>query len=278
MQEKDMGQEFPEIFIHIGMHKTGTTFFQKSVFTNVKGAIYLSKPHLNRLIGLDRKSKYIISNESLSGWAWGADRKMFIKDLSMIFPKAHILISFRRQDDWLRSVYNEYIKWGGYLEIDKFFDLHDDKGVIKRDELYFSELLDSIDECFENEPLVFFYDELRSDPQGLVDKIGRYIGCKIKVKKWEKKNKGLTERQISILKKINAFAKSEFNPEGKLRLYNKYSRKYGMDPVSIVKKLRGFLGQGNVTDQNRKYLDQVLDFYKDDWNKIISYSEGLAKK
>lgn len=263
----------PQLYIHIGMHKTGTTYFQKQILPYIKGATYISRAHINRFLGLDRDKKYVISNESLSGWAWGADRRLFIEDLAHMFPYANIMMCFREPEDWLASVYNEYVKWGGTLPVDMFLDLENDQGIIKQSELYFSELLNAVLENFENKPYVFLYKELREDPEKLFANIEKYMGCKFKLgdSKNKKRNVGLTARQISFLQMINGISRSEFNPDGKLRLRNRYFKKVGLDPVSLTKKLRPFLKSGTIRVMHPEFFKLIENKYANDWEKITDY-------
>lgn len=91
--------------IHIGLHKTGTTFLQKEIFP---------------LLDLD-----IVSYEDLSGIPQILNfpvkfRYNLIPILKKITPDAIILIGWRDQKEWVNSLYNEYVKLGGTLKIDDY--------------------------------------------------------------------------------------------------------------------------------------------------------------
>ena len=121
--------------IHIGLHKTATTFFQEKVWPKVKGFNLLTRPFtqhnhaFNKLQYADetlyRKNELldeirnigsdniIISDEALSGkviYFSYLNRTIIAHRLKEIFPDATILLFLRDQKDILLSHYSSYIK------------------------------------------------------------------------------------------------------------------------------------------------------------------------
>ena len=120
-------KNFSDVFIHIGYHKTGTTYLQKHIFPtlNVNQILtpdvsyiaeskeYDPQKFLN-IIGLstssnaqNRYSKTIISQEVLSGRGDGNpkwDKYLIAKRLKQTFPNAKILIVIRNQFDYILSL------------------------------------------------------------------------------------------------------------------------------------------------------------------------------
>jgi hypothetical protein len=132
--------------LHIGLHKTATTFFQNSVWPHVPGYIYLSRPFtqhnhafnqmqyaddslynkrgvFSQLSGLN-KSRLLISDEAFSGkpvFFSYINRSMIARRLKEIFPNAEIILFLRDQKDIILSHYSSYIKMPyGIKSIDKF--------------------------------------------------------------------------------------------------------------------------------------------------------------
>lgn len=121
--------------IHIGLHKTASTFLQESVWPQVKGYTYLTRPYtqhnhafnqmqhaddslynkdrvLKELEGIGAQ-KLLISDESLSGkpiFFSYINRSMIAWRLKELFPDASIVFFLRDQKDIILSHYSTYIK------------------------------------------------------------------------------------------------------------------------------------------------------------------------
>jgi hypothetical protein len=146
------------IILHIGLHKTATTFLQKYVFPVIDSSnshlIYnppvvteALKSCLKNIGNADifEESKktihefmqnvsatdktVLISNEDISQ----SRRKLNYRDhfniVKTMFPEAEIVIFLRYQPDWILSTYKESIKMGCYSPLDK--SLNFEKGQFK---------------------------------------------------------------------------------------------------------------------------------------------------
>ncbi|MCK6548793.1 sulfotransferase [Myxococcota bacterium] len=128
-----------ELYLHVGYPRTGTTTLQHNVFVRHPEISYIGKPlhYFSKKIsgffsilmerptleyerGLDDfittivdpllekkpERKVLISEEELStGRITGADRGVVARRLHHLFPKAKILVTLRRQEDVLASLY-----------------------------------------------------------------------------------------------------------------------------------------------------------------------------
>ncbi len=128
--------------IHIGLPKTGTTWFQVNYFPFVENAKYLSRGEVHRKIVKantfefdansisdelkQNKYKYLIlSLEGLSGTVHNFGLNGYLttehaKRIKLIFPNAKIILFIRNQIDMIASAYIQYIKGGGTYSIDKY--------------------------------------------------------------------------------------------------------------------------------------------------------------
>ena len=135
-----------KIYIHIGLHKTGSTFLQNKVFPKLKETTYIGRPYTQQSIAFnklqyadsslyseeetimeiknfEKHEKILISDEMLSGLPFNnyINRTIIADRLSKIFPDATILLFLRSQKDLLLSLYNSYIKNNsGFLPINQF--------------------------------------------------------------------------------------------------------------------------------------------------------------
>ncbi|MBL4765818.1 MAG: hypothetical protein JKX67_11190 [Colwellia sp.] len=132
--------------IHVGLHKTATTYLQNSVWPMVPNYTYLSRPYtqhnhaFNQLQYADDSlydadilqselakigyGNLLISDESLSGKPLSfssINRSMIARRLHAQFPEAEIILFLRDQTDIIKSHYSSYIKMPfGVKTIDQF--------------------------------------------------------------------------------------------------------------------------------------------------------------
>lgn len=162
------------LLLHIGYHKTATTWMQRQLFMPAHGYRQLCgheevfhhivKPHglhfdpapmqalvANAMNGLQPGETPVISSEILSGHPFQGDHEsdVYAERLAKIAPGAKILISIRNQMRILPSVYMQYVLRGGTMPPARFFDGTDEIG-------YFG----FIPEHFEYDCLVAKYQQL----------------------------------------------------------------------------------------------------------------------
>jgi hypothetical protein len=137
------------LLIHIGFHKTGSTWLQKQLFANgengfttetgrprhhivydfVKADAFQFRPneirasyahHIARAQGTGKT--LALSHERLSGYpsSGGHDRKLIADRLSATFPDARVLIVLREQRSLIGSMYSQHITDGGTGSIRTF--------------------------------------------------------------------------------------------------------------------------------------------------------------
>lgn len=142
-----------KILLHIGYHKTATTWMQQLLFTPEHGFrqiadhrdvfTHIVQPHgfdfdpvnmraliATRMAELPPGEVPVISSEILSGHPFqgGRESDAYAERLAEIFPDARILISIRNQMRILPSVYMQYLLRGGTLPYDRFFEGTDELG------------------------------------------------------------------------------------------------------------------------------------------------------
>ncbi len=137
--------EYKPPLIHIGYHKTASTWLQKYLFENpetlFKRALrkeirkWIVLPHALTFDPEKVKSHYlstfddtncipVISSERLSGnpYYGGYDTKEIADKLYQSFPEAKILIIIREQKSAISSSYLQYVKSGGTCSIEDFLE------------------------------------------------------------------------------------------------------------------------------------------------------------
>jgi hypothetical protein len=134
-----------QVVIHIGYHKTGTSWLQKEVFPTVSNAWqpYNYQEISDRFVhassysfdaseilrearerapsGADSKI-LLLSNERLSGspHSGGFDQRYIARRLKDTFPDAKIVIGIREQLSCIESCYKEYVRGGGIASLEQY--------------------------------------------------------------------------------------------------------------------------------------------------------------
>lgn len=133
--------------IHIGLHKTGTTFLQHKIFPKFDECIYLTRPYtqhnhifnqlqyaddslfdienaINFYSQFDNKT-LLISDESLTGkplYFSYINRSIIAQRIKAIFDNPNIVLFIRGQAKILESEYNTYINgWHGQKTAEELF-------------------------------------------------------------------------------------------------------------------------------------------------------------
>ena len=134
------------LLLHIGYHKTATTWMQQRLFTPEHGYLQIAdhadmfrhivQPHgfrfdpnpLKALLAEHQSAVLtgetpVISSEILSGHPFqgGHESDVYAERLHKIVPQARILISIRSQMRILPSVYMQYLLRGGTMPYKQFF-------------------------------------------------------------------------------------------------------------------------------------------------------------
>lgn len=225
------------LFLHVGLHKTGTTYFQSEVFPRWSGLKYLRSLTVENFLKTDPGQVCLASREGFSAGvvAHRHEKLSFLKRLSAMFPDAGVLISFRDHGSYLNAIYSQYLRYGGTLRLDAFFDLEGDAGYIKREDLLFPDYVDGITEYWGKPPFVFLLSELRQDKQRLFDEMGRFMGVSpptLDELSSGRRNVSLGRKQAEALRRINQWSGVSLHRDGSTRPY-RVLRKIGMDPPSL---------------------------------------------
>jgi hypothetical protein len=197
------------MLIHIGYHKTGSSWLQKYLFSRKAAAGFttFSKGRdgpINKLIvspnGLDfdpepARTTFselirgateegltpIVSSERLSGhpMTGGYDSKDLAERLATVFPDGRVLIVIREQREMVISTYRQYVKAGGPWSLRKFLDPPVDTRTRTPlfDPVHFAyhRLIRTYQQLFGyDRVLVLPYELLRSSPRTFVASIARF--------------------------------------------------------------------------------------------------------
>ena len=190
------------IIIHLGLHKTGTTFLQRNVFPFSKEINYIYGDKLRNLNIVEDKVN-VLSGEWLSGTPHEPEpvsrRYELAYSLSILFPNAKILLVLRNKDDWVNSIYKQYVLSGGKEKKKKFVEYIFDDGYLK-----FVEYIFYLKDLF-NDVKIMYYEDLKNNPNKFLSDLFSFL----RVKNFRVKNIGVnvsySDRQIEIIRLLNIF-------------------------------------------------------------------------
>lgn len=202
-------QEAAPLLIHIGFHKTGSTWLQQCLFGDAaRGFSSLSDTPRHALVerfvlpdplgydGAAMAAQYrpaidaahaerrtlVLSHERLSGYpsSGGRDRAMIAERLHATFPQARILMVIREQRALIDSMYRQHITDGGVESVRRFLEPAE-PGLCRKpgftlDFYAFDRLIALYHALFGDRLLVLPVEQLARDPQGFADRIADFCG------------------------------------------------------------------------------------------------------
>ncbi len=270
-----MRQE-PEIYFHVGLGKVGSTYLQKRFFPLLKGIKYIPtssyKKHSKRIIEAGKHASYLVSRE------FDRQFEREVRWFTKTFPQAKIIIFFRKQDSWIASQYKRYVKNGWYHDFNQFLDLENDTGMWKKKDLYYLPMLQVIEECCTQKPLILFYDDMVNDLDGTLNRILNYTGAHLDVGRVSKRrvHQSFSEKQLKVLRRfcsvyIGKIPRSRSNMLAHWLFYRSWWAFY-----HLVMYMAAFFPAKWVPKQpliDKSYLNQIGDYYLEDWNGVIDYAK-----
>ncbi len=169
-----------DVVIHVGLHRTGSTFLQKEVFPKLQNVNFICQYNMNSrnqllAVKLDENKINLISEEGLTRHNFMDDNETSMIEISdriyRVFPTARIILVLRDRKEWLSSLYKMNCRYS----FDSWFD-----NVFDKDDLDFDGYVDHIRGLF-NDVLVLDYGLLRDDPDVFVKQVCDFIGVDVPV-------------------------------------------------------------------------------------------------
>ncbi len=264
-----------EVFFHVGLAKTGTTYLQYRFFPYLKGVNYIQRTSYRKafdIIKKGRDGKYFVSNEF--------DQQFYreVEKIAREFPDAKLIVALRRHDSWLASQYKRWVKNGFAGSVRDFLDIENDEGWWKIEDFLFWPRIEYILKNFEHKPLVLLYDELRESPFSFFDRIAKFLGAEYDRDRisLEPVHKSFEEKELRFRRWLNKYFTGEI-PETHdwRRPFQRYLYTYPIRyTVLTIGKL---LPEKLVPSEpliDKEYLAEVKKYFEDDWNKCLNYIEN----
>jgi len=249
------------MIVHIGYHKTGTSFLQQHVFPNMQGINYYDYAYCTQLFApllqqntlqfnaniwakkLHQNPNTLYSFESLVGnmgtGLYNVEIAYRLK--AMGFTK--IIISIRNQQKMLESLYRQYIQQGGVVKSKAFFD--EKMGLFNWHYCDYYPLICKYVQLFGKQNVhILSQESLRNEASIVIQNLVQFTGAKgITPNKAQKANNSLSSTSIHLLRIINHFTYNYYRPSNllsnKISTWKfRYLLQQWIDPFVVAKLFR----------------------------------------
>lgn len=240
----------PPILLHVGYHKTATTWLQKRLFQPEHGFRQIAShqeisdlierpvdlafdPDPVRALVARRLEEVpdghvpVLSSEILSGHPFqaGRDGAVLARRLKAILPEARVLIGIRAQHRILPSVYMQYLLRGGTMPPERFFAGTDVPGYFGFDPVHFEyhRLTGLYQSLFGAENVhILTQEALKTDMDGAAATLAAFAGAGafdgLRPAARGVQSASYPEYATGVLRRVNHLQASTLNPVPVIRL------------------------------------------------------------
>lgn len=228
--------------LHIGYHKTGSTFLQRRVFPEPGFSLVARSKVLRPAFvecdpfafdaraarealrpGIDKAREDglvpVLSAERLSGnpHSGGYDSRQTAERLAAAFPEARVLVVIREQAQMLVSAYKQYVKRGGPGTLRQYATPASKERRVPLFDFRFFEyhrLVGFYRGLFGAEDvMVLPYELLRADPGAFLGRIGAFAGAEARASDPEPVKVSPSALSLSLARRANRWVvRSDLNP------------------------------------------------------------------
>lgn len=296
-----------EVLIHIGFHKTGTTWLQNLFFHKHPQFFYpyYGKNYITTKLFVEPDSFefspevtkqalenditkanstgriLVISNERLCGRpnTGGRDKKELADRIKSVFPEAKVLIFIRNQFDMIVSTYGQYVKAGGPCSIERYLNGFQKFPSFTFSHFKYCRLIKYYYELFGKENVaIYLYEDFKCNKQNVLNNLCDFMGIdKMDVSEIGNivVNPSLSKTSLFFMRNLNKiFVRYGLNPCPLLPIRGaKRVEKYLFKRID--KLLPGFLKNQSLL--NDKWRQFISEYYKES-NRELEKMLGISLK
>jgi hypothetical protein len=255
-----------QIVVHLGLHRTGSTYLQRRVFGSIDGLFFAGKS-FNRLrfpdIMMTRRKVVLFSNESWLGklklnsvfhpdWDWLDNSLLAIRNAAHTFASPKAIVIIRRHSGWINSLYGSYLTCGGTESFEGFFNR-----VKKRREFLLLPRLEAVQQEFCGKALFLDFADLKQNPKRWEDALSLHLGGVVRLP-GSVENEGITKAGAHTVRWLNQYHR--LLPFRGLR----------SDPTNLNKRIGTLVG-GPRLDIGETWRTDIDAEYREDWKAAKSF-------
>ena len=288
-----------QIYLHVGIHRTGSTFLQKNIFPqlSLENSSFIYNPisiikilneeyikpmtkFQDEIIKIKQKYlneknlKILISDENLipDNFFYKNELELFLplKDLNKIFDKPIILIFIRERASLIKSIYSQHFKMGRYKSFDEFlYGLEEPNIDINK--INFSSISKTFSKDVPYHIWIFKFEKFHKNIKRIIKLLD--LKCSIDTQSFSKfKNKSISNLTIKRTLRINKIFKFSVIEKKIKRISNEFI-------FEDVDKLK--LGDFKKSNYNiiifliLKVFNKIFIFLRDNAN-LVSFISFLT--
>jgi len=191
-----------DIYFHVGLHKTGTTFLQRNVFPYLRGVDFYCNDLRPFIFGQRIVGKTLVSDESLSGVPYlsNVDNRVELLDhIKSFYPDAKIIVFTRCNPFWVRSLYSTYVKDGFTFTYDEWLNNVFNTGFLNQKD-YVLEIKKRFKDVF-----VCSYAVFQNDNDTCIRSLCDFMGVTVPVYDKQIVGRKLNRNVLRIVRLLNFF-------------------------------------------------------------------------
>lgn len=266
-----------KLAIHIGLHKTGTTFLQDVIFSGISSIELICGVDSHReLMKADFAKQVVISDENISGNLWGGgyfqDFIVNINKIIKIYGDPKIIFGIRKTEDLLLSIYKQYLHEKGFEDVEYLYNLKN-SGIIRHEDLLYDPRISILNENF-SEVFIYSQESLRDNFSIFLTALMQFLeldNTPLSGDKFcSKRNVGVkTKLQVNFLRDLNRLSFSLGKVSPLLSLYSRPFRRFNLTPRKVCQDYITKIPSSNF-ELESDLVEFMQDYYLSDWKKSIS--------
>lgn len=262
-----------QVFFHVGLGKTASTYLQNKVFNHLKGITYVHPTRYNswKQILADNPSEKIFLSREM-------DQQLAreVNKFAAVYPNTHAIIVLRSNEQWIASQYRRFLKNGYPYTFKEYFDVEKDSGYWKINDALFYPKIELLEQHFTAKPLVLFYDDLRKDPYAFIDKIAAYTGTTYNKSEisLEPHHTSYSEHQLKVMLKVSKYIFSKNPIYSGPRIKTWLRRRSRMLLCYIILYTALLIPKKFMSKQpliSPEELAVVRKYFEQDWAQCLAY-------
>lgn len=265
-------RKVPEVYFHVGLGKTASTWLQNKVFGKFQGVLYIhptAYTQWRKAVVNTMYDKVLISREM------DQQLEREVSAFAAVRPDTHAIIVMRTNAQWIASQYRRFLKNGYCFTFEEFFDVEHDNGFWKRDDVFLFPKIEILQKYFAHPPLILTYDQLKQDPEEFVLAMSNYVGVQVDINaiSFDKHHASYSEKQLKWMLQVGKYLFSKKIQDPSLPRWRKWIRRRPRMWMCYIVLYSAYLIPNALISKQplitKEALDKIDRFYANDWESVL---------